>query len=302
MAATDATSTPISPLRAYLGALFAVAVWGASFIATKIAVAETDPLTVICLRFGIGVLVLFLAVARRGGFYVPPARDLLRFFGIGVLGITIHQGFQVTGLATTQASTTSWIITATPLTMALVGWVVLRERIQWRQALGILVGATGVLLVVSRGDWASLAHGSFGSVGDFLVLLSTGTWALFSVYSRQALQRHAAATMMLYVMVGGWLTAALPWAAIGGLSGLGRLTPGGWGSLVFLGVFCSGLAYVYWYDALRVLPAAKVGVLLYLEPVVTVVVAGFVLKEAVTLASLAGGLVILVGVRIATVR
>jgi drug/metabolite transporter (DMT)-like permease len=51
-----------------------------------------------------------------------------------------------------------------------------------------------------------------------------------------------------------------------------------------------------------VLPAAKVGILLYLEPVVTVVVAAIVLNEAVTAASLAGGVVILVGVRIATIR
>jgi drug/metabolite transporter (DMT)-like permease len=49
--------------RAYLGALFAVIVWGASFIATKIARRQTDPFTVICLRFGIGIVVLFAAAA-----------------------------------------------------------------------------------------------------------------------------------------------------------------------------------------------------------------------------------------------
>jgi drug/metabolite transporter (DMT)-like permease len=293
---------PGSTAGAYLGALFAVLVWGASFIATKIAVRESSPLTVICLRFGIGVLVLFAAVARRGGFYVPPARDLLTFAAIGVLGITIHQGLQVTGLVTAQASTTAWIITATPLTMALVGWVVLKERVRWRQAGGIAVGAAGVLLVVSRGDWRALASGTFGSIGDFLVSLSTFTWALFSVYSRQALQRHAAATMMLYVMVGGWLAAALPWAATGGFSDIARLSVSGWSSLVFLGVFCSGLAYVYWYDALRVLPAARVGILLYLEPLVTMAVAAAVLGEIVTMAAILGGFVILLGVRIATVR
>jgi drug/metabolite transporter (DMT)-like permease len=186
--------------------------------------------------------------------------------------------------------------------MALVGWAVLRERIRWRQAAGIAVGAAGVLLVVSRGDWRALAAGSFGSVGDFLVSLSTLTWALFSVYSRQALQRHAAATMMLYVMVGGWLAAALPWVATGGLTDVAHLTRAGWVSLVFLGVFCSGLAYVFWYDALRVLPAARVGILLYLEPLVTMVVAAALLGEVVTAAALLGGGVILAGVRIATVR
>jgi drug/metabolite transporter (DMT)-like permease len=292
----------MTPGRAYLGALFAVVVWGASFIATKLAVREAGPLSVICIRFGIGVLVLFAAVARRGGFYVPPPIDLLKFLAIGVLGITVHQGLQVTGLRTAQASTTAWIITATPLTMTLVGWAVLKERPHWRQGAGIALGAAGVLLVVSHGDWRALAAGSIGSVGDLLVSLSTLTWALFSVYSRQALQRHAAATMMLYVMAGGWLAAALPWAAFGGLSDVARLTATGWAALVFLGVFCSGLAYVYWYDALRILPAARVGVLLYLEPLVTMGVAAAMLGEVISRASIIGGLVILAGVRVASVR
>ena len=47
--------------------------------------------------------------------------------------------------------------------------------------------------------------------------------------------------------------------ATGGLAEVGGLTGSGWLALVFLGVFCSGLAYVFWYDALRVLPTARVG-------------------------------------------
>jgi len=291
-----------SAARAYLGALFAVLVWGASFVATKIAVRETNPSTVICLRFGIGILVLFAAVARRAQFHFPGWKDLARFLAIGTLGITVHQWLQVTGLVTARASTTAWIITATPLTIAVVGWIVLGERLGWRQWVGIAVGAVGVLLVVSRGDWASLAAGSVGSIGDLLVSLSTITWALFSVYSRQALRRHAAAPMMLYVMAGGWLVAAVPWGASGGIAEVGRLTGAGWTSIVFLGVFCSGLAYVYWYDALRVLPAARVGSLLYLEPLVTMAVAAVLLGEAITAVSIAGGVVILAGVRIATLQ
>ncbi len=297
----DASGTP-SAARAYLGALFAVIVWGGSFIATKIAVRETSPFTVVCLRFGIGVLVLAAAVARRGDFVVPGWRDLLRFLAIGTLGITVHQWLQVTGLVTAQASTTAWIIAATPLTMAIVGWIVLGERLERRQWVGIVTGAVGVLLVVSRGDWASLAAGSVGSAGDLLVAISTITWALFSVYSRRALQRHAAAPMMLYVMAGGWLMAMVPWVAGGGVAEVGRLTSAGWASLLFLGVLCSGLAYIFWYDALRALPTAKVGSLLYLEPLVTMAAAAVLLGEAITAASIAGGIVIFAGVRIATWR
>jgi drug/metabolite transporter (DMT)-like permease len=291
-----------STTRAYAGAVFAVAVWGASFIATKIAVVQADPFTVIVLRFGIGIPVLFAAVARRGEFVWPAWRDLLLFVGIGVLGITAHQWLQVTGLVTAQASTTAWIITATPLTIALVGWAALGERLGWHQWAGIVLGTLGVLLVVSRGDWNALAAGSLGSIGDLLVSLSTITWALFSVSSRKALQRHAAAPMMLYVMAGGWFMSAVPWVLSGGLGHVARLSPSGWTAIVFLGVLCSGLAYVYWYDALRVLPTAKVGSLLYLEPLVTMAVAAVVLGERVTLAALVGGLVILAGIRTATIR
>lgn len=300
--ALDLPDSPprLSASRAYAGGLFAVAVWGGSFIATKIAVRETDPLTVICLRFGIGILVLAAAAARRGAFNLPARADVLRFAALGAIGITLHQLLQVTGLITAQASTTSWIITATPLTMAVVGWIVLGERLGGRQALGIALGAAGVLVVVSGGRLGALVIGGAGTTGDVLVAASTLTWALFSVYSRRGLQRRPAASMLLYVMAAGWLFAAIPWVLSGQLSAVGRLTSAGWVSIVFLGVCCSGLAYAYWYDALRVLPTAHVGSLLYLEPVVTVMVAAVVLKEPITLASIAGGAVIVGGVWVAT--
>ena len=154
---------------------------------------------------------------------------------------------------------------------------------------------------MSRGDWGALAAGAFGSFGDLLVSLSTITWALFSVYSRKALQRHAAAPMMLYVMAGGWVMSAVPWVLAGGLGRVAQLAPSGWTAIVFLGVLCSGLAYVFWYDALRVLPTAKVGSLLYLEPLVTMGVAAALLGEPVRFSSIVGGLVILLGIRTATV-
>lgn len=66
--------------------------------------------------------------------------------------------------------------------------------------------------------------------------------------------------------------------------------------MAFLGIFCSGLAYIAWYDALQALSTAQTGVFLYLEPLVAVVVAFFVLNEAITAASLIGGGIILLGV------
>jgi drug/metabolite transporter (DMT)-like permease len=108
--------------------------------------------------------------------------------------------------------------------------------------------------------------------------------------------------MMLYVMGSGWLLGTIPWVLAGGPAEIGHLSSGGWVAIAFLGVFCSGLAYIYWYDALRALPAAKVGSLLYLEPLVTMVVAAALLGEVVALSAVLGGAVILLGVRVTVQR
>lgn len=297
-----ASSHSSSAARAYAFGVLAVAMWGASFIATKIAVRETNPSTVICLRFGIGAASLAVIAALRGELAWPERRSLGLFAGLGAIGITIHQWLQTTGLVTAQATTTSWIITASPLAIAVVGRIVLHEHLRWRQIAGIVLGSTGVLLVVSHGDWRAMASGTFGSVGDALVTASTVTWAFFSVYSRRGLQQYKAAPMMTWVMVAGWLFAAIPWVVTGDVSAVARLDVAGWGSLVFLGVFCGGFSYIYWYEALAVLPAAKVGSLLYLEPLVTMAVASLVLGEAMTVGDYIGAAVILAGVRIATLK
>jgi drug/metabolite transporter (DMT)-like permease len=77
---------------------------------------------------------------------------------------------------------------------------------------------------------------------------------------------------------------------------ISNLTVNGWMAVGFLGIFCSGLAYIAWYDALKVLTTAQTGVFLYIEPLVAVVVAFFMLGEPITPASLIGGAVILFGV------
>jgi drug/metabolite transporter (DMT)-like permease len=70
----------------------------------------------------------------------------------------------------------------------------------------------------------------------------------------------------------------------------------GWYAVIFLGVACSGLAYVFWYDALQAVPVSQVGAFLYLEPLVAVLVAFAILGEQLILASLLGGAAILIGV------
>ncbi len=292
-------TAPSAPARRWiviLKVLFAVAVWGGSFIATKIALRDVAPVTIVWTRFGIGVLILGLTVGLRGGYRRPGLRDLAYFALLGGLGITFHQWLQSTGLITAQATTTAWIVASTPVFMALLGWLFLQESLGLVKVGGIVLAAVGVLLVVSRGDWRALSLGQFGTPGDMLILISAPNWAVFSALSRDGLRRYPAALMMFFVMGFGWLFSSIFFFNGPGLADLSRLTVEGWTAVLFLGIACSGLAYIFWYDALQAMPSAQVGVFLYLEPLVTVAVAGAVLGEALTAATLAGGMIILLGV------
>jgi drug/metabolite transporter (DMT)-like permease len=281
---------------AVIEALLAVVVWGASFVATKVALQYTSPDVVVWLRFAMGVVILGIAVLVRGKFALPDKWDWMYFALLGFLGITFHQWLQSNGLVTAQATTTAWIVATTPIFMALLGWLALKEKLSWLQVGGIILSTIGVMLVVTRGDLSQLIGGKFGTLGDFLILISAPNWAVFSILSRRGLKKYPATLMMFYVMAFGLFFSSIIFFSQGGIGQIGKIPWDGWVGIAFLGVFCSGLAYIFWYDALQALPAAQTGAFLYLEPVATLIVAALILGEHLFLAAMIGGALILSGV------
>ena len=279
-----------------LKAAFAVAVWGASFVATKVALREVAPVALVWTRFALGIPVLGVFVLARRQFRLVPARDLAYFLLLGFIGITFHQWLQSNALVTSQATTTGWIIASTPLFIAILGRLFLGERMGAAGVAGILLASLGVLLVVARGDPHAIVVGRLGAPGDTLILISTLNWAVFSVISRRGLKTHPAALMMFYVMLLGWALTTVLFVAESGFHGMGPLSHSALWAVLFLGVACSGVAYVFWYDALERLPASRVGAFLYLEPLVTVAVAACVLREPIRLGTMLGGAIILLGI------
>ncbi len=282
---------------AYIEALFAVIVWGGTFIATKLALQEASPSTLVFLRFGMGVLILGATVALRRQFALPARAEWGYFALVGVIGVTFHQWLQATGLQTAAATTTAWIVATIPVFTALLGWLFLKERLTFLRVFGIGLAGLGVLLIVSKGNLSALAAGKFGTPGDFLILISAVNWAVFSILSRRGLEQHPAARMMFYVMLFGWLFAGLWLFGFGpGLGEVAHFTRNGWGNVLVLGIFGSGLAYIAWYDALKAIPASQLGAFIYVEPLVTMVLATFLLGEAITIVSILGGAATIVGV------
>ncbi|MBP1693948.1 MAG: protein of unknown function transrane [Chloroflexi bacterium] len=281
---------------AYIEVTLAVLAWGASFVATKVALQEVSPAAVVWLRFGIGVLILGAAALFRRQIALPARKDLGYLALLGFIGITFHQWLQATGLKTAEATTTAWIVATTPIFMALLGWLVLKEKLTWQQSVGIGLAAFGVILVVMRGNLSAVSHGQIGSWGDLLILLSAPNWAIFSALSRRGLKIYPATQMIFYVMGFGWLFTSVWFFAGAGLAQLDQLSRAGWAAIAFLGVFCSGLAYIFWYDALQNMPVAQAGAFVYIEPFVTVLVAAIILNEPLLWSSLLGGGLILAGV------
>jgi len=280
----------------YLEALFAVVVWGGSFIATKIAVGQISPTAVVWLRFTMGIPLILFAVLIRKQFAFPKGREWWYFALLGFLGISFHQWLQSNGLQTAQATTTAWIISTSPAFIAVLGWMVLKEKLLLHQSLGIGLSMLGVLAVVSKGDFAALAVGKFSTTGDFLILISSVNWAVFSILSRHGLKSHPSTRMTFWVMTLGWLFTSAAFVAGKNYTEFSLLDTRGWWAMIFLGVLTTGFAYIAWFDALSQLPAAQTGAFLFIEPLTSMVVAANILGEKITLISVFGGVVILFGI------
>jgi drug/metabolite transporter (DMT)-like permease len=293
---------------ARLGLLLAVAVWGASFIATKLALREVSPAVIVFGRNAFGALLLAGIVWRSTGMRWLPLRVWPSLALLGFLGTTFHQWLQATGLQTASATVTAWIVTTVPVFVALLGWLFLKERIGGQRVVGMLVAALGVTLVASKGRPVQLFAGQVGTSGDGLIVLSALNWAVYTVVSKRLISSgfpgsargaDTGSTPLLLLLYGvffGWLLS-VPWLlSDGGWRRLASLSPTGWGALVFLGLACSGLAYLFWYRGLESVDATQVGAFLYLEPLVTTALAASVLGEPVTAPVALGGAAILLGV------
>src|SRR6266850_648201 len=178
--ASDPTGNALNSVN-LVKAAFAVTAWGASFVATKIALRELTPVALVWARFALGIPVLGLFVLGRRQLRPMERRNFPYFLLLGFLGITLHQWLQSNGLVTSQATTTGWMVATTPLFIAVLGWLFLRERLGPKGIAGIMIAAAGVLLVVARGDPGAIVVGRLGAPGDVLIMVSAVNWAVFSV-------------------------------------------------------------------------------------------------------------------------
>lgn len=288
--------------RLALEAFLAITFWGASFVATKVVLRELSPITIVVVRFALGLVTLIPIVSLKHEWRHIPLwdptrkRDLGWFLLLGFNGIFVHQLLQANGLTSTSATNTGWMVALIPIFTALLAWMLLGEVFDMGHLSGLALAVLGTLLVVSRGE---LRPGNIdlpATRGDLYVFLSAPNWAIFSVLSKRVLTRYPPSFMMTLTMGLGWLMLLPLFVGAAGWQELPGLSVDGWAGLLFLGLLCSGIAYVFWYDALYSAGAGQVASFLYLEPLVTLIVAMLLLDERPAPGTLVGGGLILAGV------
>jgi len=278
------------------GALIAVVLWGISFVATKAALRELQPVTLIAVRFAIGNLLLFAMLAARRMPLLPPRREWPVMALLGFDGIALHTVIQAYGLRETTAVRTGWLIGLSPIWSAILAAIFLRERLGWIKSLGLGIGFAGAVIVVTRGAISGQTLALPGTRGDLLILASTFNWAIYTVISREPVRRVGSLPAMAAAMLCGWLMLS-PWfLATQGWHELSEMSPTGWGATLFLGIGCSGIAYLLWFGAIERVDASRVSALLYIEPLVTLASAVVLLHEPVLMSTIVGGLLVLAGV------
>jgi len=279
-----------------LGAFLAVVFWGVSFVATRAAVAEVSPFALIFVRTGLGACLLLAILARRGEPILPPREEAWALVRMGFVGIAFHQTLQAFALRLTTAVNAGWLVGLTPIWSALLAAIYLREGLGVRKLTGLALGFAGATLVVTGGRIGAGALGLPTSRGDLLILASTLNWALYTVMGHATLRRLGPTRATAGALLFGWLLLLPAFALSGGPASLAGLSARGWLAVLFLGLACSGLGYLFWYGALEGLEASRVAAFLYLEPLVTLGAARVLLGESVPATTLAGGALLVSGV------
>lgn len=279
-----------------LAALAAVVIWGASPVATKLAVADLDPLTVAVLRTvagGLAAIPVALALriplpSRRGQ---RPVLLLSGFCGFVFFPIVFSIGVQQT-----SANHASMILACLPLYTGAIAHLWDRRwpaRWWW---LGSAVALAGeVLLITSR-------HGAGdATIGGDLILVGANVFASLGYVAGGRLQRDGypstGTTFWGAALPAVLLLPVLPFL-LGG-ENLGAVAPLSWAAVAYLAIGVTIVGYVLWYGALGRGGIARMGLFQFFQPVSGVALAALLLGESLTPVFLVASAIVLAGVWLA---
>lgn len=272
-------------------ALLTVAIWGATFISTKVLLREFQPVEILFLRFLLGTMALFLAYPRR--IKGTTKKQELTFAAAGLCGICLYYLLENIALTYTMASNVGVIISVAPFFTAMVSHLIFKERaLHANFLIGFVVAMAGIVCISFHGAALSL-----NPKGDVLALLAALVWAFYSLLTKQ-IGGYGYPTILTTRRIFCYgIVFMLPALFLFGFQpDLSKLAdPVCLGNFLYLGLGASALCFVTWNFAVKILGAVKTSVYIYMVPVITVVTSALILREPITPLSILGTLLTLAG-------
>lgn len=272
--------------------LGAASIWGGMYVVSKVVLDIIPPFTLVTLRLllGIATLALFLLIK---GFPGITGRQTLRVFGVGFVGYGVSLSLQFWGTKLSTAANGSLVTSATPAFVLLFAWLLLGEQITGRRLLALFLATLGVLAVIDPRS-AQLNPDLF--LGNLLLIGAAITWALYSVLVRKVTQITDVILFSMIAFIGG-LPVSLPASAWELANvGVGDITPGVVGGVLFIGIISTALAMVLWNSAFALVSASLASLTFFAQPIVGTLLGWFFLGETITPLFIVGGVLIGLGI------
>ena len=273
-------------------AAIAICVWGSTFIFSKIMLRDFTPLQIMTMRFVVAYIVLWCLYPKVEK---TTFKDNLGIFVLSLFGNTIYFLFENNALQYTLAANVSIIVASAPIWTAILAHFFSKgEKIRRNTILGSALAFAGVALVVFNGTIVL----KFNPLGDILSLGAALSWAVYSILVVKYVNRFSSFFLMRRATLCAMI-ASVPMLIISGQMDMPfecLLQKDTLFSIIFLGVLGSGVSYVLWNMATRILGVIKVNAYIYVNPFVTMITAGIFLGEPVTVMGIIGAVMIIGGV------
>ena len=263
----------------YLLLILTTLFWSGNFVLSRGMHAAIPPMALSFWRWSVALLILAVLAGHHLWRQRNLVRDHYRFICIqGILGVTGFNTLLYLAMQYTTAINAVLVNSCIPVLILVFSWLLYRETMSLRQCCGVLLSLTGVLSILVKGDAAALMEVSFNR-GDLLVLAAAAVWALYSANLRRfPRDLHPLAYLTSINFVG--LLGILPFYLLELQSGKTfSLNPSTMVTILYVAVFASVLAFIFWNRAVRTIGANRAGPFVHLMPVFSTILAVLFLDE-----------------------
>ena len=276
----------------HLAALLTILIWGTTFISTKILLTDFQPVEILFFRFIMGYLVLLTAyphhIKRLGG------KQEITFAAAGFCGVCLYYLLENVSLTYTMASNVGVIISVAPFITAILAHLFMKseERLQINFLIGFIVAMTGIILISFNGSQLKL-----NPVGDILAFAAAFVWACYSILTKRIGSFGLPVILTTRRTFFYGILFMIPTLFLFDFQlDMPRFTDmKNLLNILYLGIGASALCFVTWNYAVKILGAVKTSIYIYMVPAITVITSMLVVKETVTLLSITGTILAVVG-------